>query len=137
MWAAGILHSKTFPGILAARNRSAAGPTAPARGLFLHSVEYARKKLRSSETEFHFASSNHHLTCKHPCYSESIPMPLLSPTSAFSRVTALAAQRPVHAAFAWLHGNPKTIMDWQIELVAIPAPPYGEQARAQWLAAVH
>ena len=28
------------PGILAARSRSAAGPTAPARGLFLHSVEY-------------------------------------------------------------------------------------------------
>jgi len=29
-----------MPGILAARARSAAGPTAPARGLFLHSVEY-------------------------------------------------------------------------------------------------
>ncbi len=29
-----------IPGILAARNRAAAGPTAPARGLFLHSVEY-------------------------------------------------------------------------------------------------
>jgi len=29
-----------IPKILAARNRSAAGPTAPARGLFLHSVEY-------------------------------------------------------------------------------------------------
>jgi acetylornithine deacetylase/succinyl-diaminopimelate desuccinylase-like protein len=55
--------------------------------------------------------------------------------SAFSRVTALAAQRPVHAAFAWLHANPRTIMDWQVELVAIPAPPYGEQARAEWLAA--
>ena len=26
-------------------------------------------------------------------------------------------------------------MDWQMELVAIPAPPYGEQARAEWLAA--
>ena len=26
-------------------------------------------------------------------------------------------------------------MDWQVELVAIPAPPYGEQARARWLAA--
>jgi tRNA pseudouridine38-40 synthase len=29
-----------IPGILAARNRAAAGPTAPARGLFLVSVEY-------------------------------------------------------------------------------------------------
>jgi acetylornithine deacetylase/succinyl-diaminopimelate desuccinylase-like protein len=54
--------------------------------------------------------------------------------STFSRVTALAAQRPVHAAFAWLHGNPKTIMDWQAELVSIPAPPFGEQARVEWLA---
>ncbi|MGA2887312.1 MAG: M20/M25/M40 family metallo-hydrolase [Terracidiphilus sp.] len=47
----------------------------------------------------------------------------------------MAAQRSVHAAFAWLHGNPKTIMDWQAELVAIPAPPFGEQARSAWLAA--
>jgi acetylornithine deacetylase/succinyl-diaminopimelate desuccinylase-like protein len=62
-------------------------------------------------------------------------MALLPHISAFSRVTALAARRPVHAAFAWLHGNPKTIMDWQVELVAIPAPPFGEQARAEWLAA--
>lgn len=46
----------------------------------------------------------------------------------------LAGRRPVHAAFAWLHGNPKTIMDWQATLVAIPAPPFGEQARAAWLA---
>jgi acetylornithine deacetylase/succinyl-diaminopimelate desuccinylase-like protein len=64
-----------------------------------------------------------------------VPIPLLFRNSAFSRVTALAAQRPVHAAFAWLHGNPKTIMDWQMALVGIPAPPYGEQARAEWLAA--
>ena len=61
-------------------------------------------------------------------------MPTLSHSSAFSRVTALAAQRPVHAAFAWLHGNPKRIMDWQAELVRIPAPPYGEAARSGWLA---
>jgi len=60
-------------------------------------------------------------------------MPVLSSASAFSRVTALAAQRPVHAAFAWLHANPKTIMDWQVELVAIPAPTHGERARAEWL----
>jgi acetylornithine deacetylase/succinyl-diaminopimelate desuccinylase-like protein len=62
-------------------------------------------------------------------------MPAFSHSSAFSRVTALAAQWPVHAAFAWLHGNPKTIMDWQAQLVAIPAPPFGEEARSEWLAA--
>jgi acetylornithine deacetylase/succinyl-diaminopimelate desuccinylase-like protein len=62
-------------------------------------------------------------------------MALFPNKSAFSRVTALAEQRPVHAAFAWLHGNPKTIMDWQAEMAAIPAPPFGEQARADWLVA--
>jgi len=62
-------------------------------------------------------------------------MALFLKNSAFARVTALARQRPIHAAFAWLHGNPKTIMDWQMELVAIPAPTRCEQARAKWLAA--
>ena len=62
-------------------------------------------------------------------------MPSPPRSSAFSRVTALAAQRPVHAAFAWLHGNPGKIMEWQARLVAIPAPPFGEQARSEWLAA--
>ncbi len=36
----GRLSADGIPGILAARNRAAAGPTAPARGLFLCSVEY-------------------------------------------------------------------------------------------------
>jgi tRNA pseudouridine38-40 synthase len=36
----GYLAVADIPGILAARSRSAAGPTAPARGLFMHSVEY-------------------------------------------------------------------------------------------------
>jgi acetylornithine deacetylase/succinyl-diaminopimelate desuccinylase-like protein len=54
--------------------------------------------------------------------------------SPFSRITTLAGHRPVHAAFSWLHGNPKRIMDWQAELVAIPAPPFGEQARSEWMA---
>jgi len=60
-------------------------------------------------------------------------MPLFTQTSANARIAALAALRPVHAAFAWLHGNPKTLLDWQMELIAIPAPPHGEEARAQWL----
>jgi len=61
-------------------------------------------------------------------------MRLFSRSSSFSRVTALAALRPVHAAFMWLHGNPQKIMDWHAELVAIPAPPFGEEARSAWLA---
>lgn len=36
----GYLDIETIPAILAVRSRSAAGPTAPARGLYLHSVEY-------------------------------------------------------------------------------------------------
>ena len=61
-------------------------------------------------------------------------MPSSSTTPAFTRVTALAAVRAVHAAFAWLHANPKTILDWQTQLCKIPAPPFGEQPRAAWLA---
>src|SRR6185369_5171386 len=61
-------------------------------------------------------------------------MPTFSRSSAFARVTALASQRPVHAAFAWLHNNPKRLIERQAELVAIPAPPFGEQARSEWAA---
>lgn len=61
-------------------------------------------------------------------------MPLFSRITSFSRVTTLAALRPLHAAFAWLHVNPQKIMDWQAEMVAIPAPPFGEQARSDWIA---
>ena len=61
-------------------------------------------------------------------------MGLISRNSSFSRVTTLAAQRPVHAAFAWMHQNPKVIMDWQVELSTIPAPPFGEQVRSAWAA---
>jgi tripeptide aminopeptidase len=60
-------------------------------------------------------------------------MAVLSHKTAFSRVTALAALRPVHSAFVWLHGNPQKIMDWHAQLVEIPAPLNGEQARAEWL----
>ena len=54
-------------------------------------------------------------------------MALFTRNSAFARVT-------VHAAFTWLHNNPGRIMNWQAEIVAIPAPPFGEEARSKWLA---
>jgi tRNA pseudouridine38-40 synthase len=45
----GHLAIEEIPKILAARDRSTAGPIAPARGLFLHSVEYPAKETPGSE----------------------------------------------------------------------------------------
>lgn len=52
----------------------------------------------------------------------------------FARVTILAARRAVHAAFAWMHQNPKTILDWQIDLSRIPGAPFHEEKRSVWMA---
>jgi acetylornithine deacetylase/succinyl-diaminopimelate desuccinylase-like protein len=54
--------------------------------------------------------------------------------SAFSRVGQLASLPAVHAAFRWFHLQETKIMQWQHDLVSIAAPPFGEQARAEWLA---
>jgi tripeptide aminopeptidase len=58
-----------------------------------------------------------------------------APTSAFARIAQLAADRRVHRAFNWLHLQEQQILTWQAELVAVPAPPFGEQGRAEWLRA--
>lgn len=55
--------------------------------------------------------------------------------AAFARVAQLAADRRVHKAFQWLHLHEQQIMRWQAELTAIPAPPFGEAPRAEWLCA--
>ena len=51
------------------------------------------------------------------------------------RITRLATQLPVHRAFHWLHLHQPQMRLWQLELLAIPAPPFGESARAAWFAA--
>ena len=61
-------------------------------------------------------------------------MAILSRSSAFSRVTALAEQRPLHEAFRWLHLHERQMMRWQEEVVRIPAPPFGEALRSAWMA---
>jgi len=61
-------------------------------------------------------------------------MAMLARNSAFSRVTALAEQRPLHEAFRWLHLHGQQMMSWQAELVATPGPPFGEEKRSLWMA---
>jgi acetylornithine deacetylase/succinyl-diaminopimelate desuccinylase-like protein len=48
------------------------------------------------------------------------------------RITALAADRAVHRAFHWLHLHEPQLRRWQLEFLAIPAPPFGEAERAAW-----
>ncbi len=51
------------------------------------------------------------------------------------RITRLATYLPVHRAFHWLHLHQPQMRLWQLELLAIPAPPFGESARAAWFIA--
>ena len=48
------------------------------------------------------------------------------------RLAALAADAGLHRAFHWLHLNELRLRRWQLEFLAIPAPPFGESARALW-----
>lgn len=51
-----------------------------------------------------------------------------------SRITRLASLTAVHRAFGWLHLHEPRMRAWQRELVAIPAPPFGEGPRGEWMA---
>jgi tripeptide aminopeptidase len=52
---------------------------------------------------------------------------------AIACVAQLAADRRVHQAFQWLHLQEQRILQWQTEMVGVPAPPFGEARRAEWL----
>jgi tripeptide aminopeptidase len=51
------------------------------------------------------------------------------------RIAALASDRAVHRAFGWLHLHEAQMRRWQMEFLAIPAPPFGEAERAAWFCA--
>jgi tripeptide aminopeptidase len=48
-------------------------------------------------------------------------------------IARIAEMRSVHAAFAYLHNQELEFRRWQRELTEIPAPPFGEAARSEWL----
>lgn len=53
--------------------------------------------------------------------------------TAQQRVVRLAEMSAVHEAFAWLRRKEFQFQERQLELAQIPAPPFGEAARAEWL----
>ncbi|HEV2112672.1 MAG TPA: M20/M25/M40 family metallo-hydrolase [Terriglobales bacterium] len=48
------------------------------------------------------------------------------------QIAQLAGLRPVHHAFAWFRKHEEALVQLQLELAAIPAPPFGEAARSAW-----
>jgi tripeptide aminopeptidase len=46
----------------------------------------------------------------------------------------LAASPEVRSAFNWFRTQEAQLTQWQMEMARIPAPPFGESARAAWLA---
>jgi tripeptide aminopeptidase len=49
------------------------------------------------------------------------------------RVGRLVALTSVHTAFDWFSDNTRQIGDWQLEVTEIPAPPFAETRRAEWV----
>jgi tripeptide aminopeptidase len=54
----------------------------------------------------------------------------LSPPREIARI---AEMRGVHSSFIYLHNHEQEFRRWQRELTEIPAPPFGEAARSEWL----
>src|SRR5215472_17494728 len=54
--------------------------------------------------------------------------------SAQQQVARIAEDRRVHVAFGWFRSHARELEDLQLEVTSIPAPPWGEAARSEWLA---
>src|SRR5580704_5415873 len=48
-------------------------------------------------------------------------------------IARLAGLPELRAAFAWFRAQETQMAYWQLEMARIPAPPFGEAARAEWL----
>jgi acetylornithine deacetylase/succinyl-diaminopimelate desuccinylase-like protein len=49
-------------------------------------------------------------------------------------VARLSASPEIRSAFNWFRAQEPQFAHWQVEMARIPAPPFGENARAAWLA---
>ncbi len=60
---------------------------------------------------------------------------LAAPASPQQEVARIAELRSVHSAFDWFQSHASELNKTQLEMVNIPAPPFGESKRAEWLRA--
>lgn len=63
------------------------------------------------------------------------PTAKLEASRAQQEVERVAALPGVKRALAWFASHEPDLRRWQMELASIPAPPFGEAARAEWLRA--
>src|SRR5580692_959408 len=59
-------------------------------------------------------------------------VPFVPPTIQ-QEIARLAGSPEIRAAFAWLRAEEPQFAAWQLEMARVPAPPFGEATRAQWL----
>jgi acetylornithine deacetylase/succinyl-diaminopimelate desuccinylase-like protein len=48
-------------------------------------------------------------------------------------IAQLSAKPSVRAAYSWFLSQEEQLAAWQLQLARVPAPPFGEQARSEWL----
>ena len=60
--------------------------------------------------------------------------PEIAPT-AQQEITRLADRPEVRSALAWVRNQEAQLSQWQLDMARIPAPPFGEAPRAEWLKA--
>ena len=66
--------------------------------------------------------------------SSTVPKTKEIPTvTTKQQIAEIASERDVHAAFSWLRAHEREILDSQMELARVSAPPFGEQARTAWM----
>ena len=63
----------------------------------------------------------------------ALPASISAYTAVQQEIARLAASREIHVALDWFRAQEPQLRDWQLEVTAIPAPPFGEGPRAAWL----
>jgi len=62
--------------------------------------------------------------------------PIREPASSVPQeIARLAGMRELHAAARWFEAHARQFCEWQMEVTRIPAPPFGESHRADWVRA--